>query len=609
MIKTPYPDELFYSVISRYHNWSRNRLRDESMEKLFGKKNFSPLAGFPSRLSILASRINDDMITPIYLVNHTTFFPLFRPFIQNERANRLETLMSNNVQSNQIQTTMGHIEKRKKYLYFCPKCFDEDKVGFGEAYWHRTHQVFGVNVCPKHNVWLIESTIKHSTEKLVPLSRKIVDKGKDVFNSKPNKHLYYLISTGVHWILNNHPPTLDLEDIKSHYKTILQETNFMNYQEKIRFKELIPKIIEFFGEEFLMDMESNLDPKQRSSWIRGIFKKHVKPVHPIKHLILISFLKYTPKDYFELRPTSFKPFGEGPWLCLNPAAQHYLQPVIRDCRIKGNEKTGKPGGIFHCSCGFIYTRNGPDKTQSDKYRYSYVKSFGRVWEQKLMDSRLIENKSFRKLAKEFKMDRETLSKHFNRLVIQNNSTDEFQFQKENYRKEWFNLLTKFPEKTQTELRGIANAIFKWLYRNDKEWLTLHSPIKKRSHVPNNSDASLIAKDWNITDMEIVSQIPNIVKSIALENGKPKRITATAISDRLRYKQFLSRNKHHLPKTKKCLESVIENTEQFRIRRLMWVLMKMEENNEKFAKSKILAKASLKNQQLTKEMEELIESHL
>ena len=30
---------------------------------------------------------------------------------------------------------------------------------YGETYWHRTHQIFGVKVCPIHSVKLIESSI------------------------------------------------------------------------------------------------------------------------------------------------------------------------------------------------------------------------------------------------------------------------------------------------------------------------------------------------------------------------------------------------------------------------------------------------------------------
>src|SRR5205085_12524950 len=80
---------------------------------------------------------------------------------------------------------------RAKYLRFCPLCFVEDLQKYGEAYWHRLHQAFGVLVCPVHavalndsiapifgNNWLEQSL---ATEENCPLSREQIPYSFEIF--------------------------------------------------------------------------------------------------------------------------------------------------------------------------------------------------------------------------------------------------------------------------------------------------------------------------------------------------------------------------------------------------------------------------------------------
>src|SRR5829696_6853247 len=99
------------------------------------------------------------------------------------------------------------------------------------------------------------------------------------------------------------------------------------------------------------------------------------------HRSVMTFLNCTPEEVF----TSFaeyKPFGEGPWPCLNKASDHYRQPQVAQCRIEDGFKKnlGKPVGTFVCECGFIYTRTGPDHTEEDRSKMSSVQFYGSVWE-------------------------------------------------------------------------------------------------------------------------------------------------------------------------------------------------------------------------------------
>ncbi len=41
-----------------------------------------------------------------------------------------------------------------KNLLFCPDCTKNDIEKYGEAYFHREHQIEGIKICPKHRVEL-----------------------------------------------------------------------------------------------------------------------------------------------------------------------------------------------------------------------------------------------------------------------------------------------------------------------------------------------------------------------------------------------------------------------------------------------------------------------
>src|SRR5690625_7859385 len=81
-------------------------------------------------------------------------------------------------------------------------------------------------------------------------------------------------------------------------------------------------------------------------------------VHPYRHLLLLYFFDQDIDSFLEIKEDN-GPFGRGPWPCLNKAAKHYKDLVISGVEIKTRDKVLI--GKFSCSCGFEYTRIGPDK--------------------------------------------------------------------------------------------------------------------------------------------------------------------------------------------------------------------------------------------------------
>ena len=111
----------------------------------------------------------------------------------------------------------------------------------------------------------------------------------------------------------------------------------------------------------------------------------------------------------------YEPFGQGPWLCLNPIAEHYQQAVIYEMDVHIQPRTKLPVGTFRCSCGYIYTRKGPDKSEKDKYRKTRVKDYGELWEKTLMQLLIKKKKPISQTAKILGANPKTIRSQMGRL--------------------------------------------------------------------------------------------------------------------------------------------------------------------------------------------------
>ena len=82
-----------------------------------------------------------------------------------------------------------------------------------------------------------------------------------------------------------------------------------------------------------------------------------------------------------------QPFGLGPWPCLNSASEHLGQRLITTVEVSITRKARRrvPLGTFRCTCGFAYSRVGPDRSELDQYHIDDYVSFGHQWDQRVLE--------------------------------------------------------------------------------------------------------------------------------------------------------------------------------------------------------------------------------
>lgn len=155
---TPYPDELLYSCLSRYYVKSGHIAYTFAAQELFENRVDRPSVEFINRLTPNAlSAITRNRSIEQVILEHT-MFPYYGRFLPKQRRDDAYTAMAS---MNAAYRNYLVIPKRKgdeiRYLRYCPLCVKEDRKHYGEAYWHRTHQMLGLHICPVHKCYLHNS--------------------------------------------------------------------------------------------------------------------------------------------------------------------------------------------------------------------------------------------------------------------------------------------------------------------------------------------------------------------------------------------------------------------------------------------------------------------
>ncbi len=155
-----YPDELVYSLLARYYVRSGYIKYAFAAEDLFQTKTVRPDIELVNAYTPAAARMIAKDIFMDDLILHHTMFPYYGRFLPKERRQKaFDSLVS--MQGN--YHNLLPMPKRKtaadRYLRFCPLCVQNDREKYGETYWHRIHQMMGVNICPVHHCRLIDSNI------------------------------------------------------------------------------------------------------------------------------------------------------------------------------------------------------------------------------------------------------------------------------------------------------------------------------------------------------------------------------------------------------------------------------------------------------------------
>ncbi|MGG3772975.1 TnsD family transposase [Heyndrickxia faecalis] len=594
---SPYPDELLYSVIARYHIRAGNLFWKHTLDDLFGKRTTCATVFLPSGIRSLVQRLpQNTTLTEQELIEKHTMYPFYTVFLPTEKAQSIyEAMMSDDGRKIYMQSgMMASAIPQNQYLKYCPSCFQEDFTKYGELYWHRLHQLPGNLICTKHELWLEDSTvpITHSNKHafILPtisncdltkerrISGNILQQLKD-------------IALKAELLLNGHFKNQSFFHFTEFYHYHLIEKGFASFNGQVKQKELHEAFYNFYSEELLKNLYIEVG---ETKWLANFSRKHRKSFHPYYHLLMLNFLGLDVDEVF--KETSFEqnPFGCPNWPCLNAVCPDYKKNVIKNVTIRRCETTKKPIGRFTCpTCGFSYTRKGKDHNKDDRYKFTRIMDFGFLWEKELQ-SLLKDGLSYREVARRLGVDTNTVIKY--EKIIGDENVPVKRIHKDNdsiqkQRNEWIQLQKDFPNLSKAELRKKKPGVYTYLYRHDRDWLNMNSPESKMR-------VAKLTKNrvnWQERDQKVLKRVQNAAKKLEVNGEKPIRITVKSLGDAIGERALLEKHLDKLPKTKSFIEQVWESEQDFRLRRVKHAVQKMVEEGESIKVWKVMKKAAIRSE--------------
>jgi hypothetical protein len=588
----PYRDELLYSVCARYKDLMPYRNGTTATRDFFGGDSPSAIVDLPNRIDhLLDSLVPGHLYTAEDFIYKNTHYPLYAPFLAPQRALAVYQSMRE-LGENHIHRRIGLTADRlprPTRLRFCPGCVAEDLNIWGEIYWHRIHQVYGVDVCPDHEIFLEDSDALwtrhgHSQE---AVSAESVVRGAPARALDPNDSTQYLllsIARFVSWLLSWRGVPPGIATLRHRYHNLLLRQGLAYYNGRVRTKELVERFVAFFSPQFLVKLRCGIT-KVYNNWLLRLLRtsKGEAAQHPIRHILLIIFLGQTAEQFFE-GFQEFRPFGEGPWPCLNPAAGHRGQPLITTHRIQEGTK-GKPGvprGIFKCDCGFTYARYGPDKQPGDRSRYDSVVEYGKVWEDFFTEQWRNPDITLSELAKKLRVIQFTLTRHAIRLGLPLDRQNRYfrptsekvinEYSKaretlsaamERRKNKWLKLRKTHPNAGRQDLRKHAPYLYDWLHEHAPKWLEDNSPLNRTPLPPP------VRVNWEDEDKLLATAVLSAAARIRNTPGKPVRVSLETVIREVGHRHWIESYRDKLPLTAAALKKSLETSEDFLIRRVKW----------------------------------------
>lgn len=590
----PYPEELFYSVCARYADRMAFPTKSATCRALFGVRKVSDRVGLAGNLNVLLSALPPE--TPLSaerIIYDHTLLPYYMPFLDPKQLIKLRDSMNNQQTARKVSS---HRPFASRWLRYCPACVRDDRVRHGECYWHRVHQLPGILVCPTHAMALCESN-RHASRwqdvnTFMSLERWL--------QSAPRGHTYAVISSvclqtlyrlacDVQWLLRTRGIASQLEHLHDRYRAALMQRGFATHTGWVHSTALVTAAAQYYPAEVLSLLDCSLDVNKRETWLATVWRRPLGRVNvPLQHLLLLMFLEVSVTTAFLPPPTEPAPFGDSPWPCLNPVADHYRALTITRCTITYNRtyRSRPPRGEFACaSCGFTYSRVGPDRTDADRLRIGRVISYGSVWDDRF--GRLWNDPSIYMtfIVNHMRTTVQNLQRQARRLGLEIPSdgrrgsvevavgtrrvaaSEDLHERRDCQRRLWLQSVAAAPDATITELRGRVGSTYDWLWCHDREWIAAHrpQPLGKRRPDPTQIEHARAAQD-----AEYSERIRHSVASLSMVDGRPQQVTIRGIAFHLRIPRLQNpRLLAGYPLTRAALAEVIETRRSFTIRSTAW----------------------------------------
>jgi hypothetical protein len=628
-----YPDELFYSICARYHAMMSYPNRESVNDELFGEDRPVANVDLPRNLDHFTAALpTNQYYTSDCIIARHSLSNLYAPFLTEANARRLrdEMKVTNTRSISRLLNAAGLSDsvRNPQWFRYCPECVISDRREFGETYWHRQHQVPGVEVCTTHELFLNNSCVEtcllpHKGLFPAESSAQLLE-FRSLDANSPEHRSFLALARDACWLLSESSFGSGWEVLRYGIAELLEEKKFTTSDGKIRGRLLAAAVRSHYGADFLDSLQCFLSKEPtRHSWVQSFISnlmRNKRSSHPLRFLVMFQFFGLSAESFFEkfsqkpLQSMETQVFGTSPFPCLNPVCTKFRRRVIQSFQVK-SDWARIPIGIFSCECGYTYVRRNLPNSHDDIFYKDYTKCHGPVWESALKgmwyDTSLSAIEMCRRLDIQFqriKWHAVRIGLEFPRVgpnnkvlivkqsyvdrVLKSRSLKVPQSRIRDAKREgWLAAARKNPNASRTQLQMMERRIYYWLHTHDGEWLKVNTP---QGHT---ADRNPNLKDWESIDKTISQEVLDSASCIRNAFGFPVQVTKSAIAHQIRRTFILTGERSRLPLTHSALDRVRESYEDFALRRIRWALEELKRQGVTVSLSEFCRYAHLSRQTL------------
>ncbi|MHC8408750.1 TnsD family Tn7-like transposition protein [Pseudomonas sp. Hz4] len=519
-----FDDETFFSLCSRQHQFLGHLDTSSTLEWLFGSSPRSISHDLPSNLSSLDPRVTALWGDATSIIYDHTILPLLIPFQSSDRIdNAILAMKSPSIGS--MKYSLGLVTGRfgaEHPLKACSSCMRADRQTHGAAYWHLSHQYPGVVLCPVHEVLLkecIENRQWSGRFKWVLPSEELFESDALPYPSDVAKNALKKMSEAVlDLVSDGKSRCFDPGTVHNVYKDALDllGTSFdIRGRLATSFAKYVSLIQPYSPYTYLPTT-----PSKASAFIAQMTRKARGRCHPLKHLVLITWLFGRLNvfiDQYDVRSTA----DLSTKLSKVYFAEEVQQPTASETRISG---TRRP------------------KKLSPQLRGAILES-------------LKKGETKDKICSEFKVSISTVNRLLSSDQLVKSSRQETHLRRNlrTYRSQWNSAIKENSQMSTTELRSKTPNLYAWLYRNDRTWL-----LERNSEMPCGRLGNYSSIDWEKRDIELQDLVLSTMHRVYGEFDQP-RISKNALFNLVPSLSRLLEKSSHYPKTRMLLRKSLQSS--------------------------------------------------
>lgn len=434
--------ESLYSWCARFHHLNGRHNAHATSRLLFGHPTCGLRHDIPSRLENF-HRKTRGLLGPLdELLHRRTVYGLHAPFLSDNARAEIECHMLSGTTPRALHQTgiaqSGHGPGTP--LKYCPTCLIEQQGQFGFTWWHIAHQLPSSFVCHLHgeplrlfyppkraNAYYLPDEIAAGHLAPAPkleqrsLSRlaTLEDWGRFIFDEQKNLRFdeTALLRSYLSQIRARGWPT----------SNGCAPIGFVRDE----FVAYFGDVLSLFGREFLGNLAG-----PSGGFLAPLLHKLPRQQHPLKHLLLMSFLFETPKEFRGVYSAPLAP---------DDAAEESLPQSLIVARCSSKKNPSKPDQLPHF-------------TSANLEKHLVAALHAGLSKMQIAD--IIKVRPY--VIEDYLLTHPELKGTWETARVSN--------RREHHRRQLTEALRKHPGISITAARRLAGSGFQWLYLHDREWL-------------------------------------------------------------------------------------------------------------------------------------------